>query len=680
MEMGQHHEALDEYSLVEDILRARRALGDIMTELLRRKADNLRRMGRIEEALVTIREGIDLARRIHDRCELGAMLRVLGEIYSDMGRSRKAAAAFEGSLRILKEVHDVYECMRTNLAYGSLLVAQGCRDADVYLFEAKQAAAKLDLDYFSTRVHAALGRYALLVGSLEDARSYLRQAESIAASLNDVDRRQVVPELRALRQEVERRELGAGLRAAEKMRALARIYENIRFPEDDDVRGLLLEVVHRVGASFLFLVRSTSRKPDIPLAFNISKTEARRLIHVIKKRSSRLLKASEPVTHSIGGSRLLLIPNGSETTLVASFERGKDISRDTIDFLAASVEALCQLAEQSDLNRPRCSSHRIRKHPGGAFKRIVTQSPEMFQIIETAARAARSNVPILVQGETGVGKELFARAIHESSRRRLGAFVAINAGGMPLNLLESDLFGHAKGAFTDACSDRLGLLESARGGTLFLDEIGDTPEVVQVKLLRLLENGEYRRLGEDRIRKADVRIITATNCDLKNKVHRGAFRKDLYYRISAVRISIPPLRYRPEDVPLLARHLLAELLLESGRDPEALRFDESALDAMRFYPWPGNVRELRNEVERIVAVTDDDHVVTHRDLSPEIRNYVRANVPETTGLEREVERYERNLILKALDEADWNRSRAAELMGLPRTTLIAKMRRLGIVV
>jgi len=352
-----------------------------------------------------------------------------------------------------------------------------------------------------------------------------------------------------------------------------------------------------------------------------------------------------------------------------------------MEVLQASADVLARLIEDDDERHAKPTDEELARvrHPRGSFKDILTIDPGMIKVIKLAERSATSVAPILIEGETGVGKELFARAIHESSKRKDGPFVAVNAGGMPVALLESELFGHVKGAFTDAGSDRQGFIDTARGGTLFLDEIGEMGEELQVKLLRLLENGEYRRLGESSMRKADVRVISATNQDLTKNVERGKFRRDLYYRVAPLRLTIPALRLRAIDIQLMVRHFLRDCAEANGIADRYIEIDVKAMEALELYDWPGNVRELHNEMMRVVSLIGRGDLVRFTMLSEHIQQYLHNKRRGTDSLlERSVEQFERRLILHALDNNDWNHLRTAEAIGVPRTTLLAKLKRLNV--
>jgi transcriptional regulator with PAS, ATPase and Fis domain len=356
-----------------------------------------------------------------------------------------------------------------------------------------------------------------------------------------------------------------------------------------------------------------------------------------------------------------------------------------LEFLLASADAMERLVDreiESPLNIGDdfvgADVETSPTHPRGSFKDILTVTPDMINLIRLAERASVSRETILLEGETGVGKELFANAIHENSGGKDNQFVAINAGGLPVNLIESQLFGHVKGAFTDAVKDRTGLIDDANGGTVFFDEVGEMGPELQVKLLRLLENGEYRRLGENEVRIANVRVVSATNRDLLKEVEKGTFRRDLYYRLGTVRLHIPSLRFRQRDIELLVRHFLRQCALRNSQPDRYFEIDVKAMEALELYDWPGNVRELQNEIRRIVSLIGNNDVIRFGMLSLPIKEYLKSKNRSEGLLERSVERYERRLILEALNKNDWNRLRTAEELGLPRTTLLAKMRRLNV--
>jgi DNA-binding NtrC family response regulator len=309
---------------------------------------------------------------------------------------------------------------------------------------------------------------------------------------------------------------------------------------------------------------------------------------------------------------------------------------------------------------------------------LITRSPALRQVTLTLEKVAPARTPVLIEGESGVGKELLAQYLHRLSPRAGKAFVDVNCAAVASTLLESELFGHEKGAFTSAAAEKPGLVEVADGGTLFLDEVGEMPADLQTKLLRVLDSGTFYRVGATRKRRADFRLVAATNRDLAAEVAAGRFRKDLFYRINGVRVVVPPLRERPEDVPLLVEHFSRSL-------SHARRFSPEALAALAAHDWPGNVRELRFAVERALLLAEGDAIEVH-DLPPEIRGGGRRLAPPDgaavaaapapgQGRERAPDPAR---VRQALEQSRWNRQQAAALLGVSPRTLFRWMRRLGL--
>lgn len=311
-----------------------------------------------------------------------------------------------------------------------------------------------------------------------------------------------------------------------------------------------------------------------------------------------------------------------------------------------------------------------------SFEHIIGRSKALQRMFHLMEKAIESPVSVLIQGETGTGKELVARSIHYNSSRKDKPFVAQNCAALPENLLESELFGHKKGAFTGAVADKKGLFEMAHRGTIFLDEVGDTPPALQVRLLRVLQEGEIRPIGEVTPRKIDVRVMTATHRDLKAEIAAGRFREDLYYRIQAFPIPLPPLRERTGDIPLLAEFFLATYCRRLGKQS---RFSPECLTLLDQYPFPGNIRELENEVVRALTLAPVEGIITPDLLSDRIRNRSDISLDFTKGTVQEItDRMEQTLVKEALEETGGNRTRAAQKLGLSRRGLLNKIRRYGL--
>jgi two-component system, NtrC family, response regulator AtoC len=314
------------------------------------------------------------------------------------------------------------------------------------------------------------------------------------------------------------------------------------------------------------------------------------------------------------------------------------------------------------------------------YREIIAKSPAMTKALEVAAKVARHPSPVLITGESGTGKELVARLIHNESDRADSPFVPVNCGAIPENLLESELFGYVRGAFSGADRDKPGLFEVASGGTIFLDEIGEMPATLQVKLLRVLQESEIRRLGDTRTRSIDVRLVSATNKDFAEEMRTGTFRRDLYYRIAVVPIHLVPLRQRRDEIPLLVRHFV-------DQNNRKLRLDLKGVDAdamrlMLEYSWPGNVRELENTIERAMVLSEGPGIGV-ADLPDNVRSPLPAfDDPDLGDDELSVKKHsaalERRLIRQALERTGGNKTRAAELLDLSSRALLYKVREYGL--
>jgi transcriptional regulator with PAS, ATPase and Fis domain len=312
---------------------------------------------------------------------------------------------------------------------------------------------------------------------------------------------------------------------------------------------------------------------------------------------------------------------------------------------------------------------------------VVGNCRNMRKVFKLVERVANSDSTVLINGETGTGKGLIAKAIHRKSYRSKKPFVAINCGAIPENLLESELFGHVKGAFTGATAAKRGKFEAADGGTIFLDEIGDMSPDLQVKVLKVLEEREFEPVGGNKTIKVDVRILAATHRDLEEEVQKGSFREDLFYRLFVIPVQLPPLRERLADIPLLMEHFLNKLNAEKGTRIEGVT--EDAMQAFMVHSWPGNVRELANLMERCVVLTGEGFIELD-DLPAKMRPgaYVPAekqHLPELTAeglsLSTAVSEFEKNLIYQSLEQTDWVKNKAAKLLQVKRTTLVEKIKR-----
>jgi len=315
------------------------------------------------------------------------------------------------------------------------------------------------------------------------------------------------------------------------------------------------------------------------------------------------------------------------------------------------------------------------------FSNIIGNSPAMRLVFELMGRIVKTDSTVLITGESGTGKEMVARALHYNGGRREKPFIAVNCSAIPEALLESELFGHVRGAFTGAIRDKAGKFEAANYGTIFLDEIGTMPQHLQTKLLRVIQEQELERVGSNKPVKLDVRIISATNLDLEQQVRQNKFREDLFYRLNVIPLHLPPLRERRDDIMPLVEHFLAKCCRVMSRSP--MTISKTALEALEEYAWPGNVRELENMVERLSALTEGN-VIRHEDLPPGIGGQRRTSgdpcielTDQGIDMVESLATIEKSLIVRALDMAGGVKAKAASLLGINRTTLVEKMKRLN---
>ena len=341
-----------------------------------------------------------------------------------------------------------------------------------------------------------------------------------------------------------------------------------------------------------------------------------------------------------------------------------------------SLERVIVLVRNAIQQRRLQEENQLLRTELGHRYRIVGDSVPMKALRQQIAVTAPTNGRVLIYGESGTGKELVARSLHAASLRNKGLFVEVNCAAIPEELIESELFGHVKGSFTGASEDKIGKFAKADGGTLFLDEVGDMSLRTQSKVLRVLEEQRFERVGSNQTLHVDVRVIAATNKNLEQEIARGAFRQDLFYRLNVIPFFVPPLRDRKEDIPVLARYFLAEFSSEYGKKTRELT--DGAMEILLRYPWPGNVRELRNLVERLVIVCPQARIEPHH-LPPELfRGVAESPQQPYSTLHEARSAYEREFILRKLQEHRWNMTQTASALGLERSHLYRKMKSLGI--
>ncbi len=358
-------------------------------------------------------------------------------------------------------------------------------------------------------------------------------------------------------------------------------------------------------------------------------------------------------------------------TIQGAVEAVKAGSQEYLTKPFTDEELLSAVKSVLDTLHARRNAETTLTQPLSPFGALIGQSVAMQEVFRAITKAATAKATILITGESGTGKELVARAIHYSSQRASAPFVPVNCGSIPEQLLESELFGHVKGAFTDARESRAGFFQTADGGTIFLDEIGDTSLTMQAKLLRVLEDGKIYMVGSARPHDVDVRVLAATNKDLHKLIENKVFREDLFFRVNVITICLPPLREREDDILQLVSHFVSKFAEELGRP--APRFSNKALEVLRNYSWPGNVRELENLIQRLVVMTDGETIDV-----PDLPSAMRFSLASDAGLDRTLAEVEAEHIRNVLASVGGNKTRAAEVLGIDRKTLREKLKTFGV--
>ncbi len=708
-DQGHYDRALVMLDRALVLARGLSSTSDVVGEVLRRRAEVFLLTGRLEDAMLECRRALEVVRRIGDKLEEGAALRVLAGVLYAQGRRDAAHQAASLAEELLRSTGATYE-----LALAALVDGVGLRDSapadavpvdqiEVRLATAEELFHRIGSDYWVGRCRLERARCLAKAGSLGRARSWAERARSPLEEARDEES---LDELHALLSELDGELACAATATAVEYAVLAggcRLLQTAGGIEA--LHRFATMVAEAVSADRVVLFSLEGGVPRV--ATSVGRT-GRRLAEVkrfvrswldecgpsrpVVECGRRLAAAAEPP----GLAAIALIPvgldlGGQPRQYVLYADRlqascpGAFSARD-IEFIGAAARVLAvihlDLLASPDAGTPPVGAPADTSL--AADSGLITCDPKMLAILDHVERLADSSIPILIVGESGVGKEVLARAIHRAGRKRSGSFVALNSAAIPAHLQESELFGHVRGAFTDADRDREGLVAAAAGGTLFLDEIGEMSPDLQVKLLRFLEDGEYRRVGDSAVRRSDARVVSASNRDLREEVRRGRFRRDLYYRLSAYVVDIPPLRERRCDIPLLMDHFLEFYAKHEGKRVRG--FSREVRELFLWHDWRGNnVRELENEVRRAVALCDHGGLIGIGDLRPELRARYEAMTEsrreqrefDFLSLRDEVEALERCRIADALERSGNSKRKAAKYLGLSRTGLYTKMRKYG---
>jgi DNA-binding NtrC family response regulator/tetratricopeptide (TPR) repeat protein len=672
--------------------------GDIVGEILRRRAEARVARGDARGATEDLRAALRTTRRLGDLFEAAAVLRAMGRLFLLRRRPLRAAHYFRRSLEAFTEIGARYE-----QALSALGLAETARASREGTAEAREALESASAAFRETGAAYEAAEADLLRAEFAAGRGEGRLAieliERVSGTIQSEGSDEERSRLREARTRSDRLIVSSSVSESNSLSTFNLILQRIHAIADREARldsalDLLLE---RTGARRLVLLAPDpgGTRMEARRSIQVPPGEANGAVDVAREATEHAFRSGarplystdpsrdtrlDPSLPGLGGiGSLFAIPIGPEEDPSGGIYLDRPagsppFGQDELDFavaLSTVVGATLGDLRSEEILRENLLL-RQRLGIGDGFDQIVTQSPLVLKIIETLQKLRDSTATILLQGETGTGKELFARAIHLSSSRHEKPFVTVNCAELSEDVLESELFGHRKGAFTDAKASRTGLFERASGGTVFIDEIDKASRRFQDALLRVVDRKEIKPVGSTESVSVDVRILCAANKDLRAEVENDRFLKDLYYRLRVVSIYLPPLRDRKEDVPVLAEHFLSKHAKRAGKRFGGIR--PEALRALGAHDWPGNVRDLEHEIERIVAVTSDGGMIGLTDLSPELTKGV-PGAPANGTLGQTVERLEKQMIEEEMRRCGGNKSRAARRLGISRRGLLNKLER-----
>ncbi len=659
--------------------------GDVVAEILRRSATANFELGHTREAMAAVDEGFEIADTCGEVYELGYFLRERARCQAELGQVDRAADALEQSYRYFEKHELPGEQCRSMLMWAQLHVDSAIHEdllkAKKVLDGCVQIADRQDDSRLLLDSYMSLARIEVALDNLDEAMLCVfeaeRLSEELAADTASVDN---------LRAAIESRMTNATTRVADEFSALSEIRAGSASRENliDGLNSTLALIAERVGVVGCFVAipkSADSSTLEVVAISGMGKRAAKKLalwrrdqdeaMGVSIVTAPELLEDLDVDCASLHG---LGFQNETLGVLGIIGARGSLLGKDTQSFVAAYATSISIAIYES----ARAAKLPRQSNDAKRFQSIVTDSPEMIRLLNLAERVAQSNATVLLQGETGTGKGLFAYAIHMLSERRDAKFIHVNCAALPEQLLESELFGHARGAFTGAHADKEGLLQEADGGTIFLDEIGKTSLVMQGKLLQFLDNSKVRRVGANDLVPVDVRVICASKGNLLEMAREGRFLEDFFYRINDFPLMVPPLRDRKEDIALLTGHYLDKFNAEMGKEIRGISDDFMA--RLLNYAWPGNVRELEKVIKRAVILADPRQELGLDHLAPEVMTEAPP-VEETEDgltLKERIERLEQLAILEALKRNEGNKSQTALQLGISYPNLLSKIKRYNI--
>jgi transcriptional regulator with GAF, ATPase, and Fis domain/tetratricopeptide (TPR) repeat protein len=678
---------------------------DLTVELVRRLGDAQLRLGEQEAAVRCGERALAIARRLGDRIEEACSLRLLGLAAAEAGDLTAAQERLGEASRILIAVGKRYELAKLNMSAGLAWrrrarkgKSRGLIDESVAcLRRAVAAYESLGLPTVAARGLLELSRSELMRGLVDEAVIHVDHATSL---LTPEDDPALAQEIEAFRGEIEQGLIEGTSSQTNEFSAFEETRNILRGRDAEvSVQEMLAVTARRVSAARgCVAAPATAGGIEVVASIGMSFRAGQDLLTELERRIGAARLATAPVVTSRAGSDarfrdlpgpVAINPRASVAILPLSLPSGLPgfLYLDRPDdgplgaFKQREINLISVLANYVAVAILELQRQRLAKENTALRGRllgsandhgIVTRSPELLEILSLLERVGPSDATILIEGETGSGKGLLARAIHASSARANKPLIQVNCAALPEQLLESELFGHVQGAFTGAVREKVGLFVEANGGTLFLDEVDKTTITIQGKLLQVLDNREVRPVGGNKASKVDVRVICATNANLKSRIARGEFLEDLYYRLNDICFRVPPLRERPEDVPVLLEHYCRRFAGEMGKDIRGV--DQELVATLAGLPWRGNVRELEKVVKRMVVMANDGDSLSLRLMPKELLNPSEEASDAPSTLKAEVAKVERRLIGQALERHNWNKLQAAKELSLSYPTLLQKIK------
>ncbi len=705
-----------------DVVLAKKILGEayslaremapessLVTQITRRLAQVEHVLDNLDEALKLAQKSYDLSTKVGEKAEIGLSQMVMAEIFASRGNFQAAHEYGQNGMDVLKRVGDPYDIGRSLLVMADISIRSGDVNRiiiDKYFDEAFRQFNSLKLFYWSGEIRFRQGIYWSQNANISGGFKNLHEAEKIFETVGE---RAKIRSIRLFLQDLSKQAVARSISIENEFKIFGNFftdkeYLNIKSGQFQEIINILGK---RTGAGRVIVYNRSQNGESLITTLNISEHHKKKFIRQFSELLGEEISKDQPTL--ILDSRRdpfineLLQPESGmvvSSVIVTPLVLGKEITgyvyldrissngnlapfgQRELNFAVGFADLISlKLAEYDRLlleeDNKRLKSQLLEK---AAFPNIITQNKPMLEMLARVQQVVNSNISVSLEGETGCGKDLLAKTIHYSSDRRDKRFISVNCAALPETLLESELFGHKKGAFTGADRDKSGLFEEADNGTFFLDEIADMPLSIQAKVLRILEEKEFVRLGETRPIKVDVRIISATNKDLKTEMEAGRFRQDLYYRLTALCFKIPPLRERREDIPLLIRHFAGD----------NARFAPEALRLLITFDWPGNVRELENEVKKLILLAGPGGVVDIPLLSGKITSLQIPKESRDLDIDTNIDfnqkftlydylaEYEKRFIIKALRDQGGIKKHAAALLNIPESTLRLKIKQYDI--